>query len=277
MKPILVQDIIKLNNLSEYKLHLGSWNGEVNPLDVFVLDFNNWKAWNEWKGIRDDFNRQYIFSLIDYYHEPNKWLFGGIFKVRKRYHDKVNENGGYEVELIQDSVKFIGRLIIEFKRTTGRGRAFKLENYIDKFSVSELLRSRYSGETFCGYENINHDFTTLETVFRTQKLDWKGALENVKGVYQIIDKSNGKKYIGSAYGEYGIWSRWACYIGTGHGWNDELTTLINEKGFNYARKNFRFCLLEYRPMKTDDSIIINRESFWKEALMSRGKYGYNHN
>jgi len=277
MKPIHLTDLLELNNPTDYKLHLGVWNGEHNPLDLFVLDFNNWKAWNEWKGTKDEFNRQFIFSLIDYYHEPNKWLFGGVFEVKNRHLEKIREDGGYEVELVENSANLIGRLIIEFKRTSGRGRAFKLENYIDQFTVSELLKDRYSGETFCGYDNINHDFTTLETIFRTQKLDWKGALESVKGVYQIIDKSNGKKYVGSAYGEQGIWSRWACYIGTGHGWNDELTNLIKEEGIDYARKNFRFSLLEFRPMKTDDTTIINRESYWKEALLSRGKFGYNKN
>ena len=42
-------------------------------------------------------------------------------------------------------------------------------------------------------------------------------------------------------------------------------------------KNFRMSLLEYRPMKTDDSEIIEREGFWKEVMFSRGKYGYNKN
>ena len=91
----------------------------------------------------------------------------------------------------------------------------------------------------------------------------------------ITDKSNGKRYVGSAFGDSGIWARWNCYIGTGHGFNDELTKLIGKKGVDYAVKNFRMSLLEYRPMKTDDSAIIEREGFWKEVMLSRGKYGYN--
>jgi hypothetical protein len=62
----------------------------------------------------------------------------------------------------------------------------------------------------------------------------------VKGVYLIVDKKNGKMYVGSAYGDLGIWSRWSCYIGTGHGWNDELTKLIKDNGIQYARDNFQF-------------------------------------
>lgn len=83
--------------------------------------------------------------------------------------------------------------------------------------------------------------------------------------------------MGSAYGEDGVWARWGCYIGTGHGWNDELTTLIERAGMDYARTNFRISLLEYRPAKTENQVIFDRENFWKEALLSRGDFGYNEN
>jgi hypothetical protein len=83
--------------------------------------------------------------------------------------------------------------------------------------------------------------------------------------------------VGSAYGDSGVWSRWGCYIGTGYGWNDELTQLINREGLDYARRNFRISLLEYCPAKTDDKVLLERKSCWKEALLSRGLLGYNKN
>src|ERR1035437_7557164 len=154
----------------------------------------------------------------------------------------------------------IGRLIIDFFRYQGmRGRAFKLEGYYNSFLVSEILKKQYDGVNFPGYEEIDIDFPELETVFKLQKNDWKGALENVKGVYVICDKSNGKKYVGSAYGDLGIWARWAVYVETGHGLNGELTKIISANGIEYARKNFRFSLLEYRSMKIDDNVIKIRE------------------
>ena len=268
---IKIRDIINFENEKDYKVHLANWDGCNQPLDVFVRSKEEWQGWNSWRSEKDDFNRKYIFSLMDFYHEPNTWLFGGVFEIVKR----LNKTG-YEIELTDQFKPFIGRLKINWQRT-GRVRARILENCLDDFVLSAILKEEYTGEVFCGYEHINHDFNILENIFYTDKQDWKAALINVKGVYLIMDKSNGKKYVGSAYGGSGIWSRWYCYINNGHGHNDELTKLIKAKGLQYARDNFRFSLLEYRPMKTDDSDIIARESYWKEALLSRGEFGYNKN
>jgi hypothetical protein len=271
---ILLTDLVSIDHPENYKVHLANWNGHNQPLDVFVQDREQWKDWNSWRADKNDFNRQYIFSVIDYYHEPNTWLFGGVYEVLTRGPEKHAHS--YEVELTNQFKEMIGRLKIYFARP-GRAKSLRMENYLDQFSVSELLKAEYTGEVFCGYENINHDFTALESIFMQSKSDWKAALENVKGVYLITDKSNGKRYVGSAYGESGIWSRWSCYVGTGHGWNDELTKLIKKNSKDYARENFVFTLLEYRAMKTDDQTVIDREGYWKEVMLSRGEYGYNKN
>ncbi len=146
----------------------------------------------------------------------------------------------------------------------------------DRVQISEILPHRYTGESFCGFENIDHDFYILEPIFKTERADWKGALSNVKGVYLICDKSNGKKYVGSAYGDAGIWSRWECYIGTGHGWNDELTRIVKHQGLKYARENFRFSILEIMAPSMPDEAVIARESHWKHVLLTR-EHGYNRN
>ena len=271
---IPLSDILYIKNPTDYKVHLASWNHVVHPLDVFLKDRDEWKSWNEWRSMQDDFNRQYIFTLIDYYHEHNVWLFGGIYEVVKRL-GKTRARG-YEVDLTDQYKSLIGRLKVHFERGSIRQKSITLERYLDAFTVHEILSSEYKGEAFPGYEDINHDFSILDNIFKTSKPDWKYTLENVKGVYLIADKSNGKKYVGSAYGESGIWSRWSCYMRTGDGNNDELTKLIHKKGMDYAQKNFRFVLLEYHPKDTEDKVIRNRESYWKKALLSR-EFGYNKN
>lgn len=269
-----VSSLLPISNPKDYKVHLACWNGENQPLDAFVRDREEWDSWNTWRSGKDEFNRTYILSLIDFYPEPGVWLFGGIYKVLSRA--QANQSHSYKVEGVSGHDELVGRLKIRFTRP-GRIRSIKLENYFEQMIVSELLKDPYTGERFPGYESINHDFGALEVIFRTHRPDWKAALENVEGVYLIADKSNGKKYVGCAYGDAGVWARWSCYIGTEHGWNDELTTLIAREGLDYARRNFRISLLEYRSAKTDDRVIIEREGYWKEALLSRGQCGYNKN
>ena len=270
---IKLTNILTFDNPENYKVHLANWNGKHQPLNVFVSSLDEWKTWNEWRGEKDEFNRQFIFSLIDFYHEEDMWLFAGCYEVVERFEKRYDF--GYKVELTDQFAPFIGRLKIKWNRSA-RAKSRKLEGLIEELAVSEILPQKYTGEVFCGYENINHDFHILESIFRFGKQDWKAALANVKGVYLITDKDNGKKYVGSAYGESGLWSRWACYMETGHGYNDDLTKLIGEKGLDYARENFQFSLLEYRSMKTDDDDIIAREAWWKKALLSR-EFGYNNN
>lgn len=271
---IKLSEIIPINNQHEYKLHIASWNGQNHPLDVFVRSRKEWDGWNSWKPRKNIFNRQYIFSLIDFYHEEDTWLFGGIYEVLSC--GTENYSHSYKVKFLDNAQNFVGRLKVRFKRP-GQNRVLKLENYYEDIAVFEILSEVYTGEQFCGYEKINHHFHLLESVFKANKSDWRSALQSIKGIYLITDQSNGKRYVGSAYGEGGIWSRWACYIGTGHGWTDELTKLIKKEGIQYARRNFKFALLEFQSMMADDKTIIKREGYWKDVLLTRGDYGYNKN
>ena len=270
-KTIPLSQFITIEAPELYKLHAARWNKVKQPLDVYVKSKKEWRGWNTWRNDKDEFSRKYIFSLIDFYHKTDMWLFGGIYEVLARGEKQAHS---YEIQELPEYSNLVGRLKISLERPS-RGRAFYLEKHYEKMSVAEVLRDRYSGERFPGYENINHSFSILSPIFEQENPDWKSALENIKGIYAISDPSNGKHYIGSAYGEQGIWSRWNCYIGTGHGDTDELTKLIKTKGSTYA-DNFKLALLEYRSMKTEDRVIIDRETYWKNVFQSR-EFGYNKN
>jgi hypothetical protein len=272
---IRIADVLQLEGYDNYKLHLGSYNGEDHPLDLYLEDENVWKGWNEWRNPgtnKNEWNRDYIFSLIHFYPKENAWLFAGIFKILDR-----PDEGNYIIEEVEKFKKYDGRLLLNFERYQGmRGRSFLLESYIDYITVNQIFEYKYTGEVFPGYDNINHDFITLENIFKIGKSDWKTALENVKGVYLLTDKETGKSYIGSAYGDAGIWSRWSSYINTFHGWNNQMVSLVNKKGKKYIRKNFKFSILEIHGMFVSDEQIIERENYWKEKLMTR-IHGYNSN
>jgi hypothetical protein len=102
--------------------------------------------------------------MMEFYPKADSWLFGGVFKVLERGEER------YKLEKMNEFEKYEGRLIVTFQRYHGmRGRAFYLEGYLEQFEVAELLPAPYSGEIFCGYENINHDFSILEAIFVTSQ------------------------------------------------------------------------------------------------------------
>jgi hypothetical protein len=182
----------------------------------------------------------------------------------------------YVVNLVDHYKEFIGRLLVHHPGPGVQGRALKFEKYFLDLKASQLFDGCYEGEAFCGSEAIMLGFSQLEPIFKQNKTDWETGLENVKGIYLITDITNGKMYVGSACGVTGIWSRWSCYIMTGHGWNEGLKEVLDQNGIAYPRKNFQFSLLETFTMKTDDQLIIDREQHWKNALLTRA-FGYNKN
>jgi hypothetical protein len=55
---------------------------------------------------------------------------------------------------------------------------------------------------------------------------------------------------------------------TGHGGNVELRPLLGLEGLDYWRANLRFALLEHRSFRTPDELILRREEFWKQLLLT---------
>ncbi|HXN18474.1 MAG TPA: hypothetical protein VN875_09105 [Candidatus Binatus sp.] len=178
MAKIMLNDLLRIENPAQFKLHLACRNEEgLNPLDEYVASRSKWIGWNEWKGGKNDWTRNFILSMMEFYPKKDSWLFGGGFKILERAGDE------YTLEEIPDFAKFEGRLVVSFHRYQGmRGRAFYLDSYLDQFEVVEIFPQPYSGEAFCGSQNINHDFNVLEAIFANQRADWKAALSDTKGV-----------------------------------------------------------------------------------------------
>jgi hypothetical protein len=270
-------------NWSDVKIHVAQKADSTRPIDVFTRNFDEWQ--NDWNGSYHSnhcWNRKYIFSIIELPSEPNRWLFGGIFRVIS-YKSVKDETGKdwiyYKVDLESQGESLIGRLTIQWVKDA-RGKGRKPESMLSNMSVSEILPEPYAGEEFPGYANINHSYSTLEKIWKDSKPDWFTALAHCQGVYLITDAETGLRYVGSAYGEEGIWSRWSSYFLTGgHGNNKLLKKLLKGKsdGEDYARKYFQFCLLEQSSSRDSEQHILTREVFWKQALMTRGKFGLNDN
>ncbi len=144
------------------------------------------------------------------------------------------------------------------------------QSVFEDCDVVQILPDIFDNDLFPGYDKVNISWAELARVI--EKETWKTALQNQKGIYLITDTLNGKRYIGSAYGDEMILNRWKSYVLTGHGNNKELQSL----GFEYVKKYFRYSILDIFKSTTDTLTIIERENWWKEVLLSR-KFGYNLN
>ena len=168
----------------------------------------------------------------------------------------------------------IGRLKLHLSISQVRNVRLKAENYIDQMELIEVLRKPYSGPGFAGYDQATLTWAELVSIIQNQRQDWKTALAHMKGVY-VISFTDGRNYVGSAYGEVGLWSRWSEYALSRHGGNAAMRNLDDATKGGFI-EGARFTLIEAWPTRTEDSLIIQREGYWKEALMSR-KTGMNRN
>lgn len=128
---------------------------------------------------------------------------------------------------------------------------------------------------FTDYESVELTFSELKEVIANKYADYYKPLSTVKGVYMIIDGNTGNQYIGSAYGNEAIYSRWANYALTCHGGNLELIKLYEEYGEEYFN-SFKYFILRILPKKTPADDVISVENYYKERYMTR-KFGLNAN
>jgi len=256
------------------KLHCAVFNGEEHPIDVLANDPTEWQGWNSWRSVNNDFNRQFIFSLAQDRHDATLWLFGGVWEVvgrRPQAHAR-----SYDVVFREDLMgPFVRRLYVRL-HLAGRQRRRNMESCIDEMTVSSILEEAFVGDPFPGHDRINHTLADLQVIVSQQRPDWRIALEHMKGVYVIHDQTTGARYVGSAYGDTGIWQRWSTYAQTLHGNNVGLQELLDEKGADYFHANMKFALLEFWSMRTDDTHVLERESYWKDVLQARS-LGHNKN
>ena len=194
----------------------------------------------------------------------------GLIKEIGDYNDEVlakfdfQEVGGFE--LLKE------RVIIDWRNPVSW-----LQNYINEMPVVRIDRGLKEDNipVFSHFEDVLLDYNQLFRIFETNNIEWKSKLESCNCIYLILDKSNGKQYVGSTYNKQGIWGRWAQYAATGHGGDKDLKPLL-EADPNYAKKNFQWCILETLPLKILEEHAIDRESLYKRKFGTRD-FGYNNN
>jgi hypothetical protein len=269
-KKIMLNEILKFENLHDVKIRFNlMFNDNWDTTDIFknadTDTMLNGQYWN-YKSYKSYKQGQVTIGFLRL-KEKNLWLLFHIGRVTKDLN--VFDGVGYEHEVMQDYEKYFGRLIIKFKNNS-QTMIRLATSVINECEVVQILPDTFDNDIFPGYDKVRLSWSELRRVI--EKEGWRTALQNQKGVYLITDISNGKMYIGSAYGDNMILGRWNSYIKSGHGNNVELKKIT----FEYIQKNFEYSILDIFKSTVDDKAVIDREIWWKNVLKTR-EFGYNLN
>jgi hypothetical protein len=252
------------------KVHLAVFNGVEEPLDVYLA--GNFDPWQECQR-RRNFERPHVVGLISL-PEKDRWLFAGFYDSEGCGPKDARGLHRYRLTRREEADELAGRLVIDFRRT-GRQSYLNAEHLAPELHIAELRPKPLTVVAFPGYSSIVLSKVHLDIIVAHDEPAWRGALTSVAGVYVIVDRASGQLYVGSATGSGGIWARWVDYSHSGHGGNKELIELLQREGAAHAT-NFQFGILEIADVQTHADIMLERESFWKELLLSR-RFGLNAN
>jgi hypothetical protein len=228
----------------------------------------------------DDYD--YLLAFAQYNDlGQNYYIFGGMYKVEKIIPEVINGTG-YKLTLMDNFKEYRRRLIIKTSTTVSQSYGRVYDSVFGDNSklnpiVYEILPPK-TIDNFPGFNKVLLTHQDLQKLFKNDAPEWRNQLSSVKGVYCITDTSNGKMYIGSAYGDYaGIWQRWKEYANikklTGGNKAFEEIKKINPK---YIPENFTYSILEIFDPRTSDDVILQRERFWKNVFETV-RFGYNRN
>jgi hypothetical protein len=207
-----------------------------------------------------------------YGHEAGKAVFIGIYEMAGSTVLPIAKLK--KIHAYSEFLKFWGKV----EQTKYRWFDLKLTHHysdwkaklVIKWPPPEIAYSRWASQNRFEILSIAE-----ENIFDSEKLDWqtrtfswdelavlsrkwKEFLTHSRGVYFIMDLSDGKGYVGSAYGESNILGRWLNYAKTGHGGNKRLRPRKPD--------SFRFSVLQRLAPDTPDKEVIACENSWKLRL-----------
>lgn len=285
---IKLNDLLKIQDLSNVKFRLNIQGGDYDPIRFYSEDrerllIGNFYNTGNKKWFREG---EIVIGLARI--SGDKWLLFDISRITKDHNRQGFPNAGlydfYDHEPLKEYESLFGRTIVKFHKN-GQYVIIKAENAMDKFEVAEILPEALDQiDSFPGYKNVSVSYSGLKHKLDKSK-EWQTALKCRKGVYVISDHQTGKLYVGSAYGENGIYGRWKTYVESGFDKDEKenrkypnkgLQEIVKSEGMGYVQKNFHYAILETFTDDVADEYIIQRESYWKNVLLSR-KFGYNAN
>lgn len=246
---------------------------ENSLYDIYLYENDAFMTYQSEQLVKKFKNVDYIVSFIG--EESTSSRFVGVYKNNGILQMLPDYKGGslarFDIQEISGFELLKERVIIDWNNPV---------QWLQHYNAMPVIRidrglMENNLPVFVRYEDVILNYTQLKTIINSNNPEWKSRLESCNCIYLILDKSNGKQYVGSTYNTKGIWGRWSEYAKTGHGNDVELKKCIDSDP-KYAEKNFQWCILETLPIKILQDQAIERESLYKRKLGTR-IYGHNKN
>lgn len=177
-----------------------------------------------------------------------------IEKQRKLYGSSGDELW-FELELTQKMADLKGKLVIGWPPPVISFARFATPNNV--FPVKAIHAESHLIPEMPSWRKLRLTYAELKTLPKR----WRDRLKEWRAIYLVHDTTDGKNYVGSAYGDENLDQRWAEYARTGHGGNVELI------GRKY--ENFRFSILEIVGHNMPPEELEAIEQSWMLRLHTR--------
>jgi len=167
----------------------------------------------------------------------------------------------FELELTSEYQEWKGKLIFGWP---GSDRAWTRWADKNKFSVKAILEESKLDKGMPSWDNLVLTWGEISNLPKS----WVDVLSEWRGIYFILDATDGKGDVGSAYGDENLYGRWKNYAASGDGGNKLL--------LGRAPDMFQFSILQRVSPDMESREVIDLENSWKERLHTR-EFGLNLN
>lgn len=202
--------------------------------------------------------------------------FAAVYKIVGKQQSPYRENEWiFDFQEVEEFKPLSCRIVIDW----GKGTVSWHQDYREKtkavIRVDDGFEDSNGVPRFESFKDTLLSYDELKAIFENDDETWKSVLKSNNCIYMITDEKTEKQYVGSTYGQDGIWGRWMCYFNTcGHGGNKMLEDVISQDP-DYAR-HFHWSILEILSSDILVEDAINRENLYKRKFMTR-EFGYNKN
>lgn len=263
--------MIRLKTDREKDIIIGGEKQEMDLRDIYKYHRDLFEEYIKEEESEVFKNVEYVVALLAEDGTDSRLV--GVYENQGK--DPLKSKEGlhyYNLVALNEFDPLIDRVIVDWglhqEQWHQRWNNTKYVIRIDGFSGKKV-------PAFDSYEDVMLNYSQLHEIITKDDAIWKSNLKSVNCIYGIVDKSNGRIYIGSTYGATGIFGRWKEYAdNTGKWYGVELKKQIKDDP-NYIHK-LQWIILEVLPLKVKKEKAIRRESFYKEKFCS-GQFGYNRN